>query len=445
MLSALVLVPAIAQDAFISNVSIREYMPAGVSLPISVKVENASATYVTSFSVRYRLDGGSWANGTTVNITPPGLQSNGYSVNYPHPSPINVTFGAHTLEVNVVMANDVDQTNNTVLINFAALNDYGPKVPLLECNTETWCPNCPPVNVITNGMISDPDHALVKFHMSDALNDCEECTDYFQQYNSTSTPTAMIEMGDFGNEELNLFASGWQAELEERALGISPLILTMTSSVNPTTRVVTVGLNATFTYPVTGPFRLNVYVAEDNVPGPQQSAAANYIHQRVMRAMLGGMEGSTAVIPTNPVLGTTYSQTYSYSVPADYEIEELHLVGVCERRPDGTFAGRGAMNCVNRSLGAVSVDELSLSDNGLVAFPNPFSSDLRVRTLDFSGNARVELIGMDGRIVFEDNLIMARGVASLVDIGGAAVPNGAYVLRLRTNEGTAEQRIVKMD
>jgi len=438
------LLGASAQDGYISEVSMPRYIKAGVNFPIQLQVQNNGPGNIPSFSIRWRIDGGAWNNGNTVNITPPGLPTDGYYMQHTHQTPINVSQGAHTLELNLVFANDPSPANNTVTIPFTALSSWADKVVLLEARTETWCPQCPAANTITNGLISDPDLAIVKFHLNDALDDCVECINYYNQYNITYTPAGIIEMGEYGSYAINYNTNSWPGAMAARAIGVSPVELNMTTSVNATTRVLTATLTAEFTYAFEGPFNMNIYVAEDNVAGPQSAAPSGYIHQRVMRAMLGGVNGTAGVVPNTPVAGTTYSHTYTWTVPANYDINDLHLVGILEHEPTN-FANRYTVNAVNRSATGVGIDELSLGDDRLSAYPSPFDRQLNIRVADHSGPATVELIGMDGRVAFQQNVVLNSTSASPIDLSGAALANGAYVLRVATSEGTAAQRIIKMD
>lgn len=433
-----------AQDGYISEVALPRYIKAGVNLPIQLRVRNNGPGNISSFSVRWRIDGGAWNNGNTVNITPPGLSTGGFYMPHTHQTPINTVQGPHTLEVNLVYPSDPAPANNTVTIPFTALNTWADKVVLLEARTETWCPQCPPSNTETNALMNNPDFAVGKFHLSDALDQCVECIDYYEQHNITYTPAGIIEMGEYGGYSISSAWNGWEDAMTARAAGVSPVELTMTSSVNTTTRVLTVTLNAEFTYAVTGAYALNVYVAEDNVPGPQSSAPANYIHNRVMRAMLGGVNGTTGIIPNTPVVGNTYSQTYNYTVPTGYDISDLQLIGALEHNLGG-FNNRYAINSVKRSVAAVGIGDLSLGDNSLQAYPNPFVNELYVDVADVSGPAMVELFTMDGRSVFQRNVVLAGSLSTRLDVGGERLVNGAYLLRITTDQGTAEQRVVKVD
>lgn len=431
-----------AQDIYISSTSLPRYIKASTNYQVKLEVKNNGPGYCASFGVRWRLDGGSWTTTQTINIQAPGLGTGGYYMPVTHNTNLNTTVGPHTLEINVVLANDPSQANNTVSIPFTALSNWADKVVLLEARTETWCPQCPSSNTVTNSLMTNPDFAVVKFHLSDALDDCPECITYYNQYGITFTPAGMIEMGEYGGYTINYNHSQWESAMTARAAGVSPVNLTMTSSLNQATRLLTVTLNATFTYALTGPFNLNVYVAEDNVPGPQSSAPSNYIHNKVMRAMLGGASGTGGVIPNTPVVGTTYSHTYSWTVPSTYDMNDLKLVGLVEHKPT-TFNNRYTLNAVTSAASGVGIDELALGDERLEAYPNPFSDQLNVRVADYTGNASINLINTDGRVVFQDNIVLNDRNISTVDLSKATIAPGLYVLRIDTPEGSASQRLVR--
>ena len=432
-----------AQDAYIASLDVPRYIKANVGLPIVLRVKNTTNTPFFSFSVRWRLDGGTYQNGATVNIAAPGIVANNY-MPHTHSTQLNATQGVHTLEVEVLTSTDTDPTNNVVTIQFTALSSWADKVVLLEARTETWCPNCPESNTETNTLMANPDFAVAKFHLSDALNDCAECITYYDQHNITYTPAGIIEMGEYGGYAITSQWPVWEDAMTARAAGVSPVELAMTSAVNTTTRVLTVTLNAEFTYAVNGPHNLNVYVSEDNVPGPQSNAPSNYIHNRLMRAMLGGVNGTTGVVPNTPVVGTTYSQTYTYTVPVGFDISELHLIGVLENNAGG-FNNRYSLNSVTRSVAGVGIADLGLGDHSLQAYPNPFINELFVDVADFTGAARVELFTLDGRSVFQRNIVLGTTASTRLDLGGERLVNGAYLLRITNDKGHAEQRVVKMD
>jgi hypothetical protein len=428
-----------AQDAYLSNFGLPRYTKAGVAYSISVWCRNTSSTAYTSCSVYWRLDGGTTHTMPTTNIGGGGVVSGNY-LPITHPDQMTASAGNHTLEVWINTTTDTDPSNNMLTIDFTALSTWADKVVLLEARTETWCPQCPSSNTVTNSLMTDPDYAVAKFHLSDALDDCSECITYYNQHGISYTPAGIIEMGEYDTYAINYNHSGWAASMASKATGVSPVELTMTSSVNWTTRVMTVTISAEFTYAaITGPFNLNVYVMEDNVPGPQSSAPSGYIHHKVMRAMLGGSDGTGSVVPNSPVAGTAYSHTYSYTVPAGYKIGDLQLVGVLEHKPGG-FNDRYSLNAVKSAASPVGIAEQGV-EAALFVSPNPFRDNVVVRVPGASGAVAYSVIGIDGRGTATGTVNLDANGSAELELSGLV--NGYYLLRL-FNEGVSfEQRVLK--
>lgn len=427
-----------AQNAYLTSNGFPRYAKAGQDQSIVVRVRNAGTTAFFTFAVKWRLNGGA------IQTMPPFTVGGGGIINnsfweVTHPVPLNTTQGPKTLKVWVDVAGETDRTNDTLTFTFTALNTWAEKTVLLEARTESWCPQCPPSNNVTNLLDDDPLHAIAKFHLSDALDDCVECITYFQQYDQGFTPAGIFEMGDLGTSILNADHPNWPNEFAQRRTGVSPVELSMTSSLNSTTRQLMVSLTATYTYSFSGTHKLNVYLLEDNVPGPQANAPANYVHQGVMRAMLGGVNGSAGIIPNNPVVGTPYTASYTYTVPAGFNLSNLRLIGVAEHST-GAANGRHTLNAVNRAASAVGIDELAMSAGALEAFPSPFVDQLRLRVNDAQGPATVALLTLDGREAQRGTVTFMGGEAHW-DLGSAALSEGNYLLRLELEGRTLLQRL----
>ena len=118
-------------------------------------------------------------------------------------------------------------------------------------------------------------------------------------------------------------------------------------SFNASTNEVTVTVNAEFYRPLSGDLRLNVILVEDNVTGYPQSNTyntsaghpyfgagnpiVNYVHNNVVRGFLGDTWGTAGVIPGSVTNGTTVSHTYTYTIPAGINLNEVKLVGIVQR------------------------------------------------------------------------------------------------------------------
>jgi hypothetical protein len=117
---------------------------------------------------------------------------------------------------------------------------------------------------------------------------------------------------------------------------------------------------------------------------------------------------------------------------------------VVEHSPGG-FNDRYALNSLTSGAAGVGIGELALGNSSLQAYPNPFVNDLYVDVEDIAGPARMELFSLDGRAVLQRNMMLNGTAATHLDLNGAGLLPGAYLLRITTAQGTAEQRVVKMD
>lgn len=429
-----------AQNAFLDGLSFPRYVKANVNYPVSVKVKNQSSIPLPSFSVRWRLDGGAWNNGTTINVASPGLQNGGYYMPVTHPIQLNATQGVHTLEVEVLSSNDSDPTNNTLMVSFTAINTWAEKFVLLEGRTETWCPQCPVANTATNTLALNPKFAVAKFHLSDAFAFPEGTSYYNSRYNVNFTPAGVIDMGEYGDYPANYASGAWNDEMTARANGVAPASLNMTSSLNWNTRELTVSITANFTYAFTGPFNLNVYVLEDAVPGAQSNAPAGYLHNKVVRAMLGGTSGTSGVVPNDPVVGTPYTTSYTYTVPPTFKLGDLQLIGVLEHAI--SMANRYCVNAAKGAASPVGIEEVASANANLDVYPNPFSDAVNISLKGISGKAQVELLSMDGRVLLQRDLMLEGGHSVRLDLG-MELPASLYIIRVTTSDMVAQKPLLK--
>lgn len=425
---------AAGQDGYLTNFDVPRYIEANTDHPLTLRARNASGASIEFFQVSWRVDGGT-VHTMNQSVGGGGIVGNNASfLEVTHPDQMNVGEGAHVLEVWITVPNDTDQSNDTLTMNFTALNNWAPKVVLIEARTETWCPQCPPANTVTDQLLSDPAYAVVKFHLNDGM-EFPDGNDHYGQFDTTFTPQAVLEAGEYGTYEPNAGWNVWSNEMAARAQGVSPVHISMESVVNNSTRVMNVTLEASFTYAINGPFTMNVYLAENNVPGPQANAPPNYIHHGVMRALLGGAFGTSGVIPNNPSLGTTYSHTYTYTIPNELSIESLYLVGVIEHHPG---SGGYALNSISSMHSAVGMADLGADQDRLDVFPNPFNSELNIQVSGITANADLQLIGLDGRMILQQNINLNEDRISSISMPGDLAA-GPYLLQITTPEG----RLVK--
>src|SRR5690606_2896312 len=126
------------------------------------------------------------------------------------------------------------------------------------------------------------------FHLNDGM-EIPGGNDYYHHYDTTFTPAASIELGEYGTYITNAFSNQWPLEMTNRAAGVSPVIVSMVADLDQITRELSVTISAEFTYAMNGPFKFNVHLAENHVDGTQNNAPSPYTHKGVVRAILAGV------------------------------------------------------------------------------------------------------------------------------------------------------------
>src|SRR5690606_7848655 len=180
-------------------------------------------------------------------------------------------------------------------------------------------------------------------------------------------------------------------------VGVSPVIIAMDADLDQITRELSVTITAEFTYAMNGPFKFNVHLAENHVDGIQNNAPSPYTHNGVVRAILGGVDGTTGAIPDQPAVGTSYAHTYTYTVPQEFDLASLYLVGFVEHAPSS--GGRYALNSISSMHAPVGISDLEKDPFTIEVFPNPFTDRLSLVLPERKGTVEVEVIGIDGTLV----------------------------------------------
>jgi hypothetical protein len=96
--------------------------------------------------------------------------------------------------------------------------------------------------------------------------------------------------------------------------------------------------------------------------------------------------------------------------------------------------------CVTGDVGT-AVDGIAGNINSFSVFPNPGNGDMTIVSGDVSGAVVIQLMDMTGRIMHAEQRAMVAGQAQQLELAGR-LATGSYVLRLSTEQGTSEQRVV---
>ena len=232
---------------------------------------------------------------------------------------------------------------------------------LLEEATGTWWQYCPSGIYYIDSLVTMYDNVIaVAIHTNDVM----AVEDYFNAGNFTQAPEANIGRR-FQQKSTDQWFNFVQQEMEVQPKSS----VTVENQFNETTRVLTTTITVTALQNIEGNYRIGAILTEDAVTGPapqynQANQYSNYYFpmggfedlpnpvpanrmafDHVARHLLGGYNGETGV-PSTLAAGQTYTHTFNYVLPEEYNHEYVRVIGVLIS-PDGTIDNAGKSAYLN--------------------------------------------------------------------------------------------------
>jgi hypothetical protein len=250
---------------------------------------------------------------------------------------------------------------------------------------------------------------------------------------------------------------------------IVPAEISGTHTYNSSTRALNVDVTATFRAAVSGDFRLNCYVVEDSVVGPNNSqynqvnyyntvsghpyqGAGNpiigFVHRHVLRATLGGPWGTAGSIPATTTDGGVYTQNYTYTIPASYGTvtanpNKMYVVYAIQEYNASTN-GRPVHNAMQQKIGSATTVGSTLTNNQteVNVFPNPFAGQTNIQfTLGKQENVQGRILDLTGKQVgvFNQGTMDAGSYTITLDASGLSA--GMYLMNINIGNQVITKKI----
>lgn len=317
---------------------------------------------------------------------------------------------------------------------------------VLEQFTGAWGGFCPDSEVIMEDIISQyPDYVIgISIHESDGM---EFNSGISSEFDVTGYPSGMVDRKEFSGEYGEVvYRDSWEAYVEERLSRYTPAEVDLTLTYNSTTRTITGTVTAEFIDSANGDMRFVMEVIEDNVIwtgsdydqvnfsndsiGHPYEGAGNpiigYKHRHVLRANLPGTYGNFGVIPTAVKAGSTYSESFTYVIPDDYNENEISVVGFLAL--SNPIPGkREILNADQKQLDRASSSFNEISFIGSLSIsPNPASDFIQLSNLNKIGYFTI--CNILGSKVIDGN------ISNYEKINVRDLTNGLYFLKF--DDGT---------
>lgn len=339
-----------------------------------------------------------------------------------------------------------------------AFGQFSIKKVVLEEFTGAWCQYCADGSYRAELMDNQYQDALmVAVHQGDAMTTPEG--DSLMDDYSPAFPQATF------NRDGTLYSrGGWSSQMSSLLQGATSVTVEFDSvGYNATTRQVTAVVRGTFTAAMTGDIRMNLIITEDEVtgtgsgynqvnadnttPGHPYQGAGNPIvgfrHRHVARKYVGGTWGLGGIIPNTVNFGSSYTHTFTYTLPAAWHADKIELVAYVGKVDGPTIADRPIINGEEFPLSSLVVGTPSMTADipTIQVLGNPLVDRSKiVFTNQEAGTVTLEVIDLQGRRVALIGEAWAdRGIYTNywdgTNSAGTPVANGLYMVRMRSSNG----------
>jgi len=349
------------------------------------------------------------------------------------------------------------------------------KKVLVEDETGTWCGYCPRGRTVMEDIYNTYPNAIgIANHVGDSYEvPYSASIDTINTVDAYGYPGGMVDRKLFSGQTTVVIPTNlWKSKTANQLLSSTSVNITILSSYNSSTRQVNVTVGANFVGSASGDLRISCVLIEDsivNTSDPQNNymgngcsspdptspwynypcSISNYIQRDVARANLAPNWGTAGVIPTTVASGTSYSQSYVYTLPSTWAANKISIVGFVSKF-NSSVHSRDILNANVIRLGnstATAIEE----NNSLSSVevkqntPNPFSYLTALQfTLNTTDNVSIKVYNTFGQVV--NNLVDTKLVPGEHtfywagdDNDGNTVAGGVYYYTL----STSSQQITK--
>jgi hypothetical protein len=245
---------------------------------------------------------------------------------------------------------------------------------VLEEFTGIQCTWCPAGHAIANGIAANNpgDVVLINIHTGSFATPTGPGTDFRTafgtpiagQTNLAGYPAGTVNRHEFAGLQQNTTGTAmsrgdWDQAATQILGEASYVNLALEGTIDYDTRILTVDVEAHFTGVAPASVNLNVALLQNNIEGPQTGASGNpsailpngkYNHMHMLRHLLTGQWGE---VVTATGQGTTYSNQFTYTIPADLNGVDLsmgnfEIVGfIAEGQQEIVTGAKGPLTYVN--------------------------------------------------------------------------------------------------
>ncbi len=368
--------PSIWAKSVSSETSVNASTNLVAGIPISVKYTNWGSTAINSANLKYTINNGATVTQAITQI----IASNGgvailsttTTANY-RPT-VSDEGTIKTLKVWLTNINGTTNTSDTLTFTvFVNKGISGTKRVLLEEARGAWASYDPDAELYNDSILA--------LHGDSVIIVCHHEGDSMENTNSTSIlndftgsyPSGLIDRvksPNVGYCEIALSRNLWNGFATNQLKVSSPAnISIINKTYNIKTRVIDYDVKVDFVdFALPGNIKLNTFILEDSVRGSNDvwnqsniysgvgvsthpfynfpNPIVGFKHNNVVKNIPTGARGNAYSIPKNPAAGSSYTQHFSYTLPALVSVTNADYTGQnnISNRYQNTFAGPARNN-----------------------------------------------------------------------------------------------------
>lgn len=450
-------------DASAVSINNYRYYQQG-NIVLSCTIKNYGINNINSIDVHWTHDG---TNINTQSLT--GLNINPYTEHtFNHSTPLAAS-GSNKYPVRVWTSNingnpDSNPSNDTTEV-FAiySVSSKPAKKTLLEEATGAWCQYCPDGAVrfmqILNSNQNVRGYAV---HDYDAMS--TDQSDSINAAYASGFPTGYVDRFKFINfDDVDISRNLWSNYCTTRNNHAVPFGLSMTHTYQAFSRTVTVTLSAESKINANDrDYRFGIVVVQDSMTGtgtgwdqanyydtqsghPYYQAGdpiVGYHHRYVARWWPLGVWGASASIPQVVSDGSTYTQTYTFTLPNDYDENQIYIYGLVQEFTSD-INERPIFNVVSQKLDLSTTGVSSANTiQGLEIYPNPAQNSATISfNLLNKDIVNIQVIDVTGKTVYKNSIEYFQGVQELT-INTSELANGTYLVNVTTSNNSLNRKLI---
>jgi hypothetical protein len=423
-----------------------------------VTVRNLGVTAITSYDLTWNYNSGSFTQSYTGSLA--SLATTTVTMT----QAITVAAGSMPLSVTISNVNgnasDGDASDDIKTVTLNPVVPAPNKVVVGEEATGTWCPWCVRGTVYMDYMETNFDGfwAGIAVHNGDPMT--EASYDAAIGPLISGYPSLLVDRTP--SIDPSQAEAGFMTQVVTPAVGY----IVNGAQYNSSTGQLDVSLTYYFTAPANSGYKFACVLTEDNVsgtgstwsqanayaggaqgpmggfeslPNPVPYSQMQYDH--VARAISPSFAGGTG-FPTTIAAGYSETRWFTFTVPAGWNIANMHIVGMLIE-PGGEI-NNGSTTTVNEAIanGFVGVNDPAVERPSVQIFPNPATDNTNLSvSLVEAQPVTVTIYDVAGKIVTTRDYGMMQG-DYILPINTEAFEAGVYVVELRTGDNVTTQRLV---